>query len=39
MHIRPWEIELLTVDQLDLAIQGIDAYLEAHRKAGESSGG
>jgi hypothetical protein len=39
MHIRPWEIQLLTVEQLDLAIHGIDAYIAAQRKAGESSGG
>lgn len=34
MHIRPWEIELLTVDEMARAVRSIDRYLAELKKGG-----
>lgn len=35
MGIRPWEIDLMTVEQFDRACSSIDLFLDAQRKAAE----
>lgn len=35
MGIRPWEIDLLTVEQFDDACVSIDAYMDAKRRGAE----
>lgn len=32
MHIRPWEADLLTVQQFDAAIEDIDEYLRQRQR-------
>lgn len=37
MGIRPWEVDLLTVQQLDDAIRDIDAYIQQQTTPASSS--
>lgn len=37
MGIRPWEVELLTVQQFDDAIRDIDAYIRQQQQSGSAA--
>jgi hypothetical protein len=39
MHIRPWEIDLLTYEQFELACAAIDEYDKANRQETTDPGG